>query len=338
MNIDKKQHKHHARPEAAGYILLTVLIAVGVITGLVAAYGRHVIVQGRGGMASMPLLESREACFSGVRFARQSLVSGAAFGTQTIPAGMNSATYTVTPLPLGNTSLFVQSVGEDGLGARRLLEVGAKPTPDSVPVSPASLPTLDAVTVAGLVADSSLPVKHFTSSQTLQGVELSGLMVVHPDVDLVLDDVVLQGAFVSSKVLDQSEWGGYDSNIAPRLLIDGNLRIDPHASLPGVAVLMPDGAISSVGSTARVQIHGDVVAHDVQLSHSGVLAGNVSAVQSTLASPDQLDRLGLNREGIDWSSELQLGGVHEPVFLAAVPPATDSIPLGGIVDFWSAGN
>lgn len=328
----KQQHKNS---NSSGYVLLSVLVSVGVITGLVAAYGRHVIVEGRSGMASLPLLESREACHSGVRFARQALVSGTASSSQTVPSGSCSATYTVTSLPLGNQALSVQSVGNDGLGARRLLEVGVKPSPASVPVSPSTLPTLGASTVAALMADWSVPKTDYTQNTTLQGVELEGLLVVHPGVELVLDDVVLSGAIVSSTVMLQSELGAYDAGNAPSIVIDGNLRIDAHPSLPGVAVLLPDGAVFSGAGDARVQIHGDVAAHEVQLTHAGTLSGNVSAVCTQLASSSELDRMGMDRKGADWSGQLQLGSVQEPVFLAAVPPTTNTAALSGIINYWS---
>ena len=89
---------------------------------------------------------------------------------------------------------------------------------------------------------------------------------------------------MSSKVLDQSDLGDYNASSAPQIIIGGNLSIEPHSSLSGVAVLMPDGAVSTMSSTARVQIYGDVVAHDVQLTLAGTLAGNVSAVQAELAA------------------------------------------------------
>jgi hypothetical protein len=195
---------------------------------------------------------------------------------------------------------------------------------------------LDGASVSSLAADSSLPKQHFMTSTTLQGQELTGLLIVHPGVDLVLDDVLLTGAIVSSAVMDQSEMGAYDANTAPHIVLDGNVRIDPHSALPGVAVLMPDGAVSSSLGDARVQIFGDVVAHDVELTHAGTFAGNVSAVNAQVAPSSVLDRLGIDRKGLDWSGELQLGGVQEPVFLAAVPPVTSADALSGIVDFWSA--
>ncbi len=320
--------------ESSGYVLLSVLVAVGVITGLVAAYGRHVVVEGRSGMAAGPLLEAREACFSGVGFARQSVVTGAAAGTQTIPSGSCSATISVASLPLGNQALVVQSLGVDGLGARRTLEVGVTPSPDSAPSGPATLPTLGASTVAALLADSSVAKHQITRATVFQGVELDGLLVVHPGVQLTLDDVVLEGAVVSSTVMDGSPLGAYDADGAPTLRIDGNLRIDPHPSLPRVAVVLPDGAVASGPGDARVQIFGDVVAHDLALSHAGTLSGHVAAVQQSLSG--SLDRLGADRREDDWSQQLDMGGRVEPVFVAAVPPSTDVGALGGIIDYWSA--
>ena len=324
--------QRHA-PRQTGFALMSVLIAVGVITGLVATYGRHVVVEGRSNMASTPLLESREACHSGVRFARQAMVSGTDISSATVPSGSCSADISVTTLPLGNKAVQIESVGQDGLGARRVLEMGLDATPGSELSHPSKMPTLDAGTVAALLADPSLTVTHHTSSTTLQDAELSGLHVVHPGVQLTVDDVVLTGAFVSSAVLDQTELGDYSYPLGPRVVVAGNLRVDAHPALAGLAVLLPDGTFQGTQSDARIQIHGDVVAHTFYMQAKGVLDGNVAAVMSYMNSA--VDRLGIERKGHDWSSELMLGGTMEPRFLAAVPASSALSQLSGIINYWN---
>ncbi len=320
----------------AGYVLLTVLLAVGLITGLVATYSRHVVVQARSSMASPKLLESRETTHSGVRFARQALVSGATLQSGAVPAGDGTATIAVSELPLGNQAVAVEAVDADGLGARRRFELSMLPTANSQPDGPSSLPTLDADTIQGLAADPTLQLHGIAADTTLADTELSGLVVVRAGVTLTLENVVLEGAIVSESVISQAPLAGYDPAVAPRVVVDGDLRIDSHASLPGLALLLPDGAVASGASDARVQIHGDVVAHDVSLLHPGVLAGNVSAVQLQLAGEDVLDRLGIDRKGLPWAPDLELGGVQEPRFLATVPPSLGPGALDAITGFWSS--
>lgn len=320
----------------AGYVLLTVLIAVGLITALVATYGRHVVVQARSSMASPKLLQSRETCHSGVRFARQVLVSGSTLQSGAVPAGDGSALIAVGELPLGNQSVSVEAVDADGLGARRRFELSLLPTANSEPDGPWSLPTLDADTIQGLASDPTLQLHGIASDTTLSDIELSGLVVLMPGVTLTLQDVVLEGAIVSASVISQAPLATYDPAVAPRVVVDGDLRIDSHPSLPGLAMLLPDGSIASGPSDARVQIHGDIVAHDVTLMHPGVLGGNVSAVSMQLASEDVLDRMGIDRKGMPWAPDLELGGIQEPRFLATVPPSLGPGALDAITGFWTS--
>ncbi len=319
---------------AAGFTLIAVLLAVGVMAGLVTAWGRHVVVSNRGGMASPQLLASREACHSGLTLARQSLLSGEDTVPSSIPAGDCLAGITVVETAGGHQQLAIESVGEDGLGARRKAELASQPVAVTEPTSPSSLPTMKATTVEELLADSSLVKHHYTSSTTLQGAEMAGLLVVHEGVLLQLSDVVLHGAVISSSVLEQEEYDAFDPDEAPHLLVAGNVRIDPPYALPGLAILMPDGKVSSAVVDARIQIHGDVVAHDVSLLHSGVLSGHVSGVDVDLASPSLLDRMGFDRKPPAWSPALQLGVASEPVFLAIVPPSSTLGALAPIMNYW----
>jgi hypothetical protein len=322
------------RTAVAGYTLVAVLLAVAVMAGLVAAYGRHVIVAGRGGMASPQLLATREACHSGLAYARQALVAGTAAGTSSVPIGDAVATISVAETAGGHQLVTVESVGDDGLGARRTAELALQGVPVTSPSGPASLPTLSPATVTSLLGIGTLAITHYTSSARVEGADLSGLLVIHPGVELQLDDVVLHGAVISASVLEQEPLGAFDVELAPRLLVDGNLRIDPPEALPGLAILLPDGRVSSGAVDARVQIHGDVVAHDVSLLHEGSLEGHVMGIGVALADASVLDRLGIDRKPPEWSSALSLGGSSEPVFLATVPVSTTVGSLSAIVHYW----
>jgi len=321
----------------AGFTLFAVLLAVAFMAGLVATYGRHVVVAGRGGMASPALLDSREACSSGLAIARQAIVSGSGTTAGAMPIGPGGdleTVFSVVSTPSGHQLVSVESLGGDGLGARRKAELALRQSPNSVPSGPGSLPTLSASTVQAVLYDGTLSRIPITTSQRMEHVEITGLLVVSPGVELQLADVVLHGAVISSSVLEQTVYGNFNADTAPRLLVDGNLRIDPLSALPGVAILMPEGSVTSSGVDARMQIHGDVVAHVVSLQHKGVLSGHVLGMQVTLADPALLDRLGFDRKPPEWSPALNLGGASETVYLATVPPTLVLGSLSRIVNYW----
>jgi hypothetical protein len=324
-----------SRRPRAGFTLIAVLMALCVITGLVAAYGRHVIVSGRGGLASPKLLAAREACHSGMTIARQTLLSGDGAVPATVPAGAGLAGITVTVTDDGHEKLAIESMGQDGLGARRTAEVDSQSIAATAPSGPSGLPTLSSSTVSALLANPAIQKHHITSSTSLSAADLNDLYIVHPGAQLQLSDVVLHGAVISSTVLDQAQYSAFDSANAPRLVVAGNLKIDPISELAGVTIVMPDGQVTSTASNARIQIHGDVIAHDVSLLVPGVIEGHVSGVNITLDPPPQLDRMGFDRKEPEWSPALKLGVASEPVFVATVPPDTSAASLDGIIKYWN---
>src|SRR5262249_21974961 len=261
-----------------------------VMAGLVAAYGRHVVVAGRGGMASPKLLAARESCHSGLTVARQAILSGTA-APATVPAGDSSAGISGSVLDDGPEQLNIQSMREDGLGAKRKAELAMQGVAGSAPTTSAGLPTLNATTAAALLASPLVPKQQITSSTTLSSTEITGLLVVHPGVQLQLNDVVLHGGVISSTVFSQAQYGAFDPAQAPQLVVAGNVNIDPLPDMPGLTILLPEGIVSTTSATARIQIHGDVIAHDVALTSQGVLEGHVAGVNVTLAAPAVLDRM-----------------------------------------------
>ena len=321
-----------ARP--AGFTLITVLVLLCIMAGLVAAYGRHVIISGRGGMSSPALAAARETCRSGLTLARQTILSGDGTVPATVPAGDGLAGITVTTVADGHEQFSIQSMSQDGLGAKRTAELALQPVASSSPAGTSDLPTLSGTTVSALLANPAVHLHHITSATTLQSADLTDLYVVHPGVQLQLSDVVLKGAVISSAVLAGAPYGNYNAGQAPRLLIAGNVRIDPASWLPGLTILMPDGIVSTAAADARIQIHGDVVAHDISLLMPGAFEGHAAGVSVALADPSLLDRLGFDRKPPDWSSSLDLGLASEPVFLATVPPSTSTASLAAIIGYW----
>jgi hypothetical protein len=324
------------RAASAGFTLIAVLMALCVMAGLVAAYGRHVIVSGRSGMASPRLLAARESCHSGLTLARQTLLSGSGAVPATVPAGDGVAGVSVTVTADGHEKMYLQSMGQDGLGAKRTAELAMQPVATTAPSGPSGLPTLSSSTASALLANPAIQKHHITTNTTLTSTDLSDLYIVHPGVQLTLSDVVLHGAVISSTVLDQATYGAFNAATAPKLVFSGNVRIDPIAEMPGVTVVMPDGQLSNSIPDLRVQLHGDVVAHDLTLTAPGVLEGHVAGVHVSLAAPALLDRMGFDRKEPTWSGALKVGIASEPLFLATVPPNTGTVSLSGIMGYWTS--
>lgn len=328
MNADDRSA---SSPAERGYVLASVLIVVGIIAGFVAAYGTHVVLAGRAGLASKPLAAARETCQSGLVLARQGLLSGSAAPT------FEGATVDVDDLGDGRLLVEVSALDADGLGARRKAALGFAPSASSAPDSPQMLPTLDAATVSQLLSDPSLPKLHVTSSQYLHDVDLEGLVIVHEGAVLALSGVVLRGCVVSAGVLGSNGLDGFEEEAAPKLLVAGDVRIDAHPALDGLAILLPDGVVAAADENARVQIAGDVVAYQVSLPLSGAVDGRITGVELDLADPAQLDRLGDSRRPQDWAGCLELGGTQQPVSLAFVGDGVDLEGLSPIIDFWNGG-
>jgi hypothetical protein len=83
--------------------------------------------------------------------------------------------------------------------------------------------------------------------------------------------VVLRGSIVSDVVPD----GGQ----APRIVVDGALRISPSELLPGTAIYMPGGEVRTAnGVNPSVQIEGDLIARELQLDARGAIHGQIASV------------------------------------------------------------
>lgn len=322
---------HRPRHER-GYALLSILLAVGVAAAFASVYGRHVVVDGRANLSSDQLQEAREACHSSLAVMRQSLVAGS-----TPPSGAATGLDAVVGVQQGGSGhqiLEAVAVSPDGFGARRVAEMALDPAADSAPSGSGKLPTLSSATVSDLLTDGNLQRTDYHGSVSITGETLEGLLVVHDGAMLVLSDVIVNGTIVSADSLDvDGNLGRFNSGTAPAVLLDGNVRLEAGDELPGSAIVMPDGIVLTTGTDARLQIHGDVVAHVAILGQPGALGGNVSAVAPYLHPG--LDRLGAERKPGSWSDGLDLGGSQEPRFVAFPTPSSSLSELGPILDYWS---
>jgi hypothetical protein len=99
-----------------------------------------------------------------------------------------------------------------------------------------------------------------------------------------------------------------------------------------VALVLPDGNVTTTGATARLQLDGDVVAHTLILSGTGALAGHVATVVSpSLAAA--LQRPGSGRAPHAWAAALDLGPTSEVLSLAVVPRVQTPADLPAIMGF-----
>jgi hypothetical protein len=134
-------------------------------------------------------------------------------------------------------------------------------------------------TLLSAVKQGDVPVVHLTGRVLVQDTELQGLIVIGTGAEVFFDNVVLEGCLVSEAVFQRPGTVVFSEVAAPRVTIDGNLRIEPMGALPGVAVVLPDGRITtSPGITPGLQIGGDILAHDVSLDGAGAVRGVIASM------------------------------------------------------------
>jgi hypothetical protein len=241
----------------------------------------------------------------------------------------------VLPAVDGVHQLEVQALGSDGLGVQQVVEFAFQPSAAAAPAGPEALPALAPFSLSALLGNLAVEQFHVYGYERLESTEVLGVLVIHPGAVLELDDVILQGAIVSASALDPDAQSSlvFDPVTAPTVIFAGNVRIDATSSLADLAVLMPDGVLEGASAGTRLELHGDVIAHTVDLPQSGVLDGNVSSVEPPQLSPG-LDTLGRDRKPADWSEDLDLGGALEPVSLAFVPQSWSLAQLEPIIAYW----
>lgn len=318
-----------------GFALVAVLVLAGLMAVFAATYASHVIVQERSALASPSTIDVRENATSAVAFARQALASDRPVPASLAGSGAGNMTLSVSDLGSGQRSIEVAATLSDGTGSRKLARTSLLPQGQSAPSGPDALPRLDAPTVAALLDDTSIPKTYVSGTLTLSDTEVDGLLVIQDGATLTLSEVVLTGAIVSADTLGTEAYGAFDDQPLPTLVIAGDVRIDPAPWLPGVAILMPDGVIDTTAVAPRMQLGGDVVAHDVELTGPGFAGGHVQSV-----SPAVLDAgfelVGQHRRSIDWASGLSLNGSFASEYLAFVPHTATLAEVAAIVGYWSS--
>jgi len=316
----------------SGFAIIAVLLLVGVIGMISATYLRNVILDSGNSAVGRPAIDAREAVHSGLQWGRQALRSGTPITSTTVSSGSRTATVTVTDLPNDRASILSRAIDSNGLGATVLTETSRRR--EAITESPDSLPSLDAATIASLLADPTVPKLYFSGTQRIEDTDLTGLIIVQDYAALYLDNVTVHGSIVSQAVLDTTTpLGDYDPISAPAVILDGNLRIEPADFLPGVAMLLPDGVVRDWTSATSVQIEGDVIAHTVMLDTvSGSCLGNIACVAPLGLSPD-VELPGSTRAPRDWAGVLDMSGAWDVETMAYIPRVMTSSDVSAIAEF-----
>jgi hypothetical protein len=336
VDLPMKHSQNHApgvRREA-GFIMVAVLVIAGLIATLAATYAHHVIAGQRTTLATPSLIESREAVHSGADYARQALLTGQPVMGSYVGADGATTTLTVSEPSDKQRDILVQSTLPNGEGAVKLVQATFTPDPTSTPSDPDGLAHLPKVTIDSLLADSSVPKTWYSSDTVVSDTDLTGLHIIQDGVELQLSNVVLDGAVVSADTLEEDPFGSFTITEAPTLIIGGNVRIDSADFLPGIAILMPDGVVSTGYATGTVQMHGDIVAHSVAIDLPGSIQGHIQSV-STPSLDYDIDQIWSDRKPQPWTSGLSYGDTWDPSSVAVVPSYVSVGQLSNIIDYWA---
>jgi hypothetical protein len=305
-----------------GYILIALLVLVGALASIGATFSRHVVVRAHSSSVNTSFLDAQEIVDSQIEFVVQSDRAGVPVDSSKIlDAVRTEAAHHTTSLAVGDLTddrrlIQLQALTRSGMGVTRLLEVQRIGTPKNT--SSDTLPRFRESSLDALLADHSYTRHRFQKSATVTNAILEGLVIIRRGAVLTLDNVVIRGAVVSEDALDQDPFGPFEPLGAPELVIGGNVRILANDFLPGLAVLMPDGIISTANSDARVQIVGDVVSQDITLGCPGSLRGHLAIVGDPVLHVG-IKLMGIGRKPMPWAPSLDSNGTFDAVSVAFVP-------------------
>jgi hypothetical protein len=313
-----------------GFVVLAVLILVGLIALVGATYARHVTVATRTSPASLTSMRAASAVDSGLQYARQLLRTAQPLASASLADASATASVEITALDSEHSRLRLRSVDSRSIGSTLLCEVAR--TPLNLANTPDELPRIRSDAVTELMANPSVPKTWVSGLTTIQDTDFTGLVIIEDGGVLTLSGVALQGCIVSETTMTSLDYGPYDVIDAPTLIIAGDLRIRPTIDLAGIAIVLPDGIVTANGSTARLQLDGDVIAHTLILAGTGALHGNAAAVVTpTIAATIQ--RPGSGRAPRPWAARLELGEASDIRSLAVVSRVQTPADLPAILGF-----
>ena len=307
------------------------MLLAALLSSLAFGYAQHVTVSRHAALASWGTLAAQESCQSALDYGRHAMLNGVP-----VLASPDSGLTAVAVSSLGSdrSAVLARTMLPEGTGLTRLLEVQLLPVPTQTPTEPDDLPRLSPPTVTALMGDPAVTKTWITGDTLLADTDLSGLVIVRDGARLRVDNVVLAGSIVSERVLGTAPFGPFGMGTAPELVLEGSLRIEPGAFLPGLAVLMPDGVVSTAAGDGRVQLAGDVLAHGLQLGFDGVIHGHLLSVSDPVLAPG-LDLPGAARAPLPWTPNLVPPGSWDTAFVGVVADAPELSELTPITGYWS---
>lgn len=299
------------RPDR-GYVLLTVLLLVGLIVTTAATYAHHMTVSYRHSSASLSIQESRESAQSGLAVASQLLATGSSTYDSVIASGTQDIVLAMDDLGGNLRQVRVEALSQ-GLGTTldgRATVSGALE---------GAVPQLTSV-AAGLAKNDPAQLK-ISGTQVLADTVVSGTLILARGSKCTLRDVVVNGSIVSEPSITGPP---YLAGQTVTLTIDGTLRVDGNTVLPGCAIIMPDGALTTL-STSALEIHGVVLAQSINWQGSGAADQHIMAGQA-FTLPSSFDRPGYGRTPPAWPASLQLNalGMSRLSFPPAVPSSVET--------------
>jgi len=295
------------RPDR-GYVLLTVLLLVSLIVTAAATYAHHTTASYRNSSASLSIQVSRESAQSGLALASQLLATGSSSYDSVIASGAQDIVLTLGDLGGNLRQVRVEALSQ-GLGTTlegRAAVCGALD---------GALPQLTSV-AANLAKHDPAQVK-INGHQVLSDTVVNGTLILARGSKCTLRDVVVKGSIVSEQAIAGPPYpGGQDVT----LTIDGSLRVDGNTLLPGCAIIMPDGELTTL-STSALEIHGVVLAHSIDWQGTGAADHHIVSGQP-FTLPSSVDRPGYDRTPPAWPDSLQLNALA--VSSLSFPPAVPS--------------
>lgn len=315
----------------AGFAVIGLLLLISVVAMFGATYLRHVHSEDRHSDASRHVLDAGDAVTSAVAYTEQRLRLGDFDLTASIDNGSATASVTASDLGDDRAGVWLQSVDADGIGVTLLAEAALVPSLASAR-APDDLPRVDAATLDAILNDPTVTKTYISGSQTVTGRDLAGLVILEDASTLTLDGVTVRGAIVSETLLTAQPLGPYDSLTAPALVVGGDVRLEPAAFLPGVAVVVPDGRVTSTSGPTSLQCDGDLVAHEVTLLGLGALRGQLATAMPPNLAAGVLQP-GRDRGPRAWGDGLDDIRHWDAGFLAFLPRHDTVQDLPGVTGF-----
>lgn len=166
----------------------------------------------------------------------------------------------------------------------------------------AQLPTISGTVATAVLHDAD--ATWVAGATTLSDTEINGTLILRRGSVVTLRDVIVNGTIVSVTALMGPP---YTSADATTLVIERGLRVESSPLLAGCSILLPDATLT-LDATARIEVHGVMLANRMVLAGSGFLHSYVLAA-APLVVPASFDRPGWGRGPTAWPSTLETGAV-----------------------------